>query len=422
MNEKLLQYIWKVQYFNRNALFTPSGEKIQIIYPGTLNQNQGPDFTDARIKIGNTLLAGSVELHIKTSHWELHGHQSDPNYNNVILHVVFEDDSKRPSGIPILELQPLISTLMIERYRKLEQTDAFISCSGFIHQIREITWISWKDRLIAERLTRRTEKVYLLLEQSNHHWEEMFWWMIAGNFGIKVNAEAFEALARTLPVRLLSRHKNQIHQLEALLFGQAGLLENDFEEEYPRLLQREYRFFQKKYHLVPIAHPIHFLRMRPGNFPSIRLAQLAMLIHVSAHLFSTILEIEDLNELIQNLKVTANDYWHYHYLPDRPTAYKKKTLGDDMINNLIINSFAPILFAYGLYHKEEKYKQKAMQWLEQIQAEQNTVIKQFADLNIKCKSAYDSQALLELKTQYCDQKQCLKCAVGNEYLKANEPM
>jgi hypothetical protein len=311
---------------------------------------------------------------------------------------------------------------MIERYRKLEQTDTFIACSGFIHQIREITWISWKDRLIAERLTRRTEKVFLLLEQNSHHWEEIFWWMLAGNFGIKVNAEAFEALARTLPVRLLSRHKNQIHQLEALLFGQAGLLENDFEEEYPKLLQREYRFFQKKYQLVPIAHPIHFLRMRPGNFPSIRLAQLAMLIHVSAHLFSKILEIKDLPELIQTLKVTANDYWHYHYLPDRLTTYKKKTLGDDMINSLIINSFAPILFAYGLYHKEEKYKQKAMQWLEQIHAEQNTVLKQFADLSIKCKSAYDSQALLELKTQYCDQKLCLKCAVGNEYLKANEAM
>jgi len=414
--EKLLQYIWQFQYFNKSQLQTASGESLQIIFPGKLNNNQGPDFTNAQIKIDNTTLVGSVELHLKTSQWNEHGHSNDTNYKNVVLHVVLENDLLQ-SGVPLLELNSRISNLLLDKYTDLMNSTTFIPCAKAVSEVKEITWLSWKERLLAERLTRKSSIVFKFLEENNAHWEESFWWMLARNFGVKVNAEAFEAMARSLPVNILAKHKNQIHQLEALLFGQAGLLEESFAEDYPKLLQREYNFLKKKYNLAPIHNPVHFLRMRPGNFPTIRLSQLAALIQNSAHLFSKILEIEKLSEIKKLFDVTANDYWHYHYRFDESSSFKKKTIGKDMIDNVIINTIVPVLFAYGLYHKEEKYKNKAVLWLEELPAEVNSITKGFAGLKLSNLSAFDSQSFIELKTQYCDNKHCLRCAVGNTLLK-----
>lgn len=414
--EKLLQYIWQFQYFNRSELQTTAGEKLQIIFPGKLNSNQGPDFTNAQIKIDNTTLVGSIELHLKTSQWNEHGHSDDINYKNVILHVVFENDISQ-SSVPVLELQPRISNLLLDRYTNLMNSPAFIPCASTVSDVKEITWLSWKERLLAERLTRKSSIVFKFLEENNAHWEESFWWMLARNFGMKVNSETFESMARSVPVTLLAKHKNQIHQLEALLFGQAGLLEGDFNEDYPKLLHREYSFLKKKYALKPIHIKVHFLRMRPGNFPTIRLSQLAALIQNSAYLFSKILEIEKVSELKKLFDVTANDYWHYHYRFDESSAFKKKTIGRDMIDNIIINTIVPVLFAYGLYHKEETYKNKAILWLEELSAEANSITKGFASLKLFSKSAFDSQSFIELKTQYCDPKHCLQCGIGNALLK-----
>ena len=417
MTEKLLQYIWQFQYFNSNGLATVEGDILQINYPGFLNTNQGPDFLEARIKVANTSWAGNIELHLKSSLWNAHKHSGDKNYNNIILHVVWEDDANLSVTFPVLELQNRVSKFLLGRYDELMNTSAFIPCEKSIHQVDALTWKSWKDRLLAERLQNKAAIIFGHLAANNNNWEETFWWLLANNFGIKVNSDAFEKIAGSLPVNILAKHKNQIHQLEALLFGQAGLLENNFTDAYPLMLQKEYLFYKTKYKLQPIQAPLFFLRMRPANFPSIRLAQLAMLINQSTSLFSVIKESPSLKGIKKLLNVTANDYWHYHYVFDEASAFKEKNLGTQMINNILINTIIPVVFAYGLHNKEEAYKSKALQWLEEIEKEKNNITNAFARFGIENKNAFDSQALIQLRNEYCNKKHCLKCAVGNRLLK-----
>jgi len=431
MTERLLQFIWQFQYFNKSELETIDGEKVQIQFAGQLNTNQGPDFSDAKIVIGKTIWAGTIELHIKTSDWNKHNHQSDKNYKNVILHVVWEDDGagnrnavpiketeqSSVDHIPVLELKGRVSKILLQRYEELMNSNSFVPCENSISTVKEITWKSWKDRLLVERLVRKFQTIESSLNENNFHWEETFWWMLARNFGIKVNADAFEAIARSISIKILAKHKTQIHHLEALLLGQAGLLENKFSEDYPLMLQKEYKFYKSKYNLKPINQPVFFLRMRPGNFPTIRLAQLAMLVHDSAHLFSKIKEADSVKDVKAWLDVTANDYWHYHYKFDEESAYRKKKLGAAMIDNIIINTVCPVLFAYGNYNDETKYKDKALRWLEQTSAEKNNITKGFQQLGIENKTAFDSQGLIELKNEYCNKKRCLECGIGNSILK-----
>ncbi|HEV7781245.1 MAG TPA: DUF2851 family protein [Chitinophagaceae bacterium] len=419
MTERLLQFIWQFQYFNRTELTSVSGEPLTILIPGQYNTNQGPDFSGARIKIDSTTWAGSVELHIKTSDWDKHKHETDINYKNIILHVVWENDGVK-NRIPVLELKDRVSKILLERYEELMNSSFFIPCEKSITTVKDITWKSWKDRLLAERLLRKSAIVETYLHQNNNHWEETFWWLLARNFGFKVNADTFEAIARSLGTSLLAKHKNQVQQLEALLIGQAGLLDKKVGDDYAKLLQREYRFLKDKYGLKPIHHPIHFLRMRPGNFPTIRLAQLAMLVNSSVHLFAGVKDTNDLKDIREWFDVTANDYWHYHYRFDDESTFKKKKLGDPMIDNIIINTVAPVLFAYGTYHGENRYKEKAVKWLEQTAAESNNIITGFEKIGVENKNAFDSQGLIELKTQYCDRKMCLECAIGNFILKLKQ--
>lgn len=416
MTERLLQFIWQFQHFNRTELETIAAEKLQVISPGQYNTNQGPDFTDAKVRIDTTTWAGSIELHLKTSDWTRHRHQHDRNYANVILHVVWENDSPA-NAIPVIELKDRVPKILLRRYEDWMRSSAFIACEQSIDTVKELVWQAWKDRLLAERLTRKIGAIEACLLETNHHWENTFWWLLARNFGMKVNADAFEAIARSLPLSILGRHKNQVHQLEALLFGQAGLLEADFQEDYPTLEKREYHFHRRKYGLHPVNIPVHFLRMRPGNFPSLRLAQLAMLIHQSDHLFSRLKESSSIEEVRSWLDVTANDYWHYHYRFDEASSFKEKRLGSAMTDNILINTIAPLLFAYGDYYEENKYKDRALQWIEQTRAERNTITDGFHRLGIGNNNARDSQALIELKNQYCDKKKCLDCAIGNTILK-----
>jgi hypothetical protein len=416
MTERLLQFIWQYQYFNSSALSTASGERLQIIKPGNFNSNQGPDFSEAKIIIEDTTWAGTIELHLKASDWLRHRHDKDPNYRNVILHVVWQNDAE-VNDIPILELHDRVAKLLLHRYEHLMQSNAFIPCEKTFPEMPEIILQKWKETLLAERLLRKADITRAYLHQSNFHWEEVFWWMLARNFGITVNADAFEAVARSIPLSLLARQKNSIHHVEALLFGQGGLLESDFKDPYPILLKKEYQFLQNKHRLQPVPISLHFLRMRPGNFPTIRLAQLAMLIHGSVHLFSRIRDTENLDEVRELFFLTANDYWHYHYRFEEKSAFKKKTLGQGMINNIIINTIVPLLFAYGSYHGENKYHDKSLAWLEMTRAESNSVIEGFTNLGLKCRNAFDTQALLELITNYCEKRKCLTCAVGHFLLR-----
>lgn len=418
MTERLLQYIWQFQYYNRNDLQTYEGEQLQIIHPGSFNTNQGPDFTDAKIKIDDTTWAGSIEIHINTSDWKNHKHSGDKNYKNVILHVVWQHDTNLNLPCSTLILQDKVPKLLLSKYDELMNADNFIACEKHIHQINSLTWQSWKERLLVERLEKRTQDILELLQKSNNHWEEIFWWLLARNFGIKLNSIAFERIAQSIPINILAKHKDQIHQLEALLFGQAGLLDEIFSEDYPILLQKEYSFLKKKYNLQKIEGSLIFLRMRPSNFPTVRLAQLAMLVHGSLHLFSKIKESKDVKSIKQLLEVTANDYWHYHYVFDETSAFKKKNLGEQMIENILINTVVPILFAYGHHYQEVMYKDKALQWLEDIKAEKNSISKGFEALQVENKTAFDSQALIQLKNEYCNKKRCLDCSVGNKLLRS----
>jgi hypothetical protein len=418
MTERLLQYIWQFQYFNQKELEVLSGESLQIIHPGTWNVHQGPDFLHATIKIDGTLWVGHVELHIQTSDWFKHAHQHDKNYNSVILHVVWHhDDEAKESTIPILTLDDRVPKMLLKQYEDWMMNQFFIPCEQHIGMVSDVVWVAWKERVLLERLQRKVGMIQTCLQQSNDHWEEIFWWLLARNFGVKVNAGAFETIARSLPVGVLVRHKNQIHQLEALLLGQAGLLEKKFKEKYPVMLHREYRFLKVKYKLHPIQEPIHFLRMRPENFPTVRLAQLATLVNQSSHLFSKVIETLSIADIKKLLDVTANDYWHYHYVPDEASKFKPKKLGQQMVNNIITNSIVPIVFAYGHIHSKNSYKEKALNWLAEIAPEENSITRRFAQVGINCRNAFDTQFIIELKDSYCDKRRCLDCAVGNAILK-----
>jgi hypothetical protein len=373
---------------------------------------------DARVKIGPTILAGSIELHLKTSDWERHKHSDDTNYKNVILHVVYINDVIH-STLPVLELSQRISKIIIDRYNWLMKNSGFIACEGTFSKTKDIIWTSWKERLLIERLRRKSLMVTEHLEKTKYDWQECFWRLLARNFGIKVNAEAFENIASNIPIKLLAKHKSSIHQIEALIFGQAGLLKGTFQDEYANLLQKEYRYLAEKYNLTPVIFPIQSLRMRPSNFPAIRLAQLSMLVHESTFLLAQILEIEELSQIKKLLEVTANDYWHYRYNFDIPTDYKPKRIGEEMVNNIIINSIVPIVFSHGYYHNNENRKSKALSWLENVNAEKNNITKGFTNLGVVNNSAFDSQSLIELKTHYCDVKRCLECSIGNSLLKSS---
>ena len=417
MTEQLLQFIWQFRYFNNAELKTTAGETLQIIHPGTHNHNQGPDFLNARVKCGDTLLAGNVEIHVHASEWDAHGHSRDSNYKNLILHVVWREDKKLEFSFPTLELEERLSSVMLNKYDQLMRAQQFIACEEHLPGIDNFILTAWKERLLTERLQDRATVIHTMLEKNDHHWEECFWQLLARNFGIKINSDAFERIARALPVKLLAKHRSQLLQLEALLMGQAGLLEKEFNEDYPIMLQKEYRFLKKKYALPDTVIPVHFLRMRPANFPTLRLSQLAFLVYRSDNLFSKIKEAETVKDVLQLFNVSANDYWHYHYSFDEPSPFKEKKLGMQMARNIILNSVIPMLYAYGWYNNTEAYKLKAIGWAGLLDPEKNNITEGFEKLGIENKNAADSQALIQLKNKYCDMKRCLECAVGNRILK-----
>jgi len=415
MNEHLLQFIWQFQYYNQQHLASDEGEALQVLHPGQLNRNQGPDFLNASIRLGNTTWAGNIELHVLSSDWQKHRHSNDPNYRNVILHVVWEKDDAT-NQFPTLVLKERVPKVLLERYAQLMQHALQQACTPFLPALSAIGWMAWKERVMIERLERKSARVCSMLQESNNHWEEVLWWMLAANFGIAVNTEAFEAMARSIPVNILAKHKHQLHQLEALLQGQANLLHGNFSDYYAIMLQKEYLYLRKKYKLTPNTILPHFLRMRPANFPTVRLAQLAVLINTSTHLFSKIRELGAVTEVKALLDVTANDYWHYHYRFDDEQSFQPKHLGRQMADNIIINTIVPVLFTYGMVTGQNQYEDKAISWLQQLSAEQNAVTRLWVKAGVSNHTAFDSQALKELTTYYCNQQRCLECAVGNKIL------
>lgn len=421
MKEDVLHFIWKFQYFNNAALRSTAGKDVKVLHAGVHNLNQGPDFSGARVKIGDTIWAGNIELHLFSSDWITHGHSSDKNYSNVILHVVWEHDREiadvSGNAIPTLELKSRVPKILIDKYRRLMELPHLIPCNGHKHSLSALSILNWKERLVVERLTEKSIEVEKILQKTRFHWEETFWRIIARNFGLKVNATFFQDIAESLPLNLIKRHKHNRVQLEALLFGQGHLLSRSFSDKYPQMLKKEYEFYRKKYGLKPVEGILQFLRMRPANFPTLRLSQLAALLCESEHLFSKIKSARSANELKLLFDVTANDYWHYHYVFDQLTEYKEKRLGKQMIDNILINTVVPVVFCYGKSTNEESLCEKSLKWLEELSPEQNRITKAFTEIELENKNAFDSQALIQLKTNYCDHKRCLQCAVGTSILR-----
>lgn len=422
--EDFLHYIWKFRLFERENLQTVDGEKLEIFSAGLHNSDSGPDFHNARIRIGETVWAGNVEVHLSASDWQKHGHTNDGAYDNVILHVVYRNDMQLflPNGrkVPTLELQSRISEELYNKYHKLVfGNQRFIPCENGIATVDALTMQNWLTRVLVERMEKRSANVAAALALNKGDWEETFYQFLAANFGFKVNALPFELMAKSLPQLILAKNKNSPMQIEALIFGQAGFLEGEFKDDYPLKLQKEYEYLRKKYNLKPIeSHLWKFMRLRPQNFPTIRLAQFAALIVQSNHLLSKTLEIKEvkaLRSLFTEIKV--NDYWDNHYRFDVQSKPSSKNMGDGSVDILLLNTVALFLFSYGKQHQQQYYISRSLKLLENLPAEKNNIIADFVNLGVKIETAFESQALLELKNNYCNYKKCLQCGVGNKILK-----
>jgi Protein of unknown function (DUF2851) len=421
MQENLLQFIWEQGYFNRQDLRTHLGDTIEILTPGQRNTHQGPDFLQARLRIGKTEWVGNVELHLQTSDWIRHGHQHDPRYQNLVLHVVWQHQGMAPGNIPVLELKGRVPGFLLDTYTTWMNRPSSIPCAGTIRgRITDLPK-DWSRTLLTRKLELRAAAWLEELDKLRGHWEELCWQKIARNFGYRVNADAFEELARSIPLKVLGKHRHQVHQLEALLFGQAGMLYGNMDDPYPILLQKEYAYLKKMHGLRPIHCRMQFLRMRPGNFPSVRLAQLAMLVLQSKHLFVKMIQARDIMDLESLFDVTANDFWHYHYRFGKSSDYAPKTLGKGMVRNIILNTVCPLLFAYGKRSGETDSLQKAVHFLETCPAEEDHEIRLFMDAGLIPASAAESQAMHFLKREFCDAKRCLECVIGEGLLKGIRP-
>jgi hypothetical protein len=419
LTEELFQHIWQLRLFTQSGLTTLDGLPLQILYPGMHNSHAGPDFTAARILIGNTLWAGNVELHLKTSDWYRHGHQQNKQYNNVILHVVFENDVQEQTtgGIPCIELQQYIPKMLIDRFAKLRESAAFVPCGKNAAQVPYIIWENWKARLLAERLEKKANRLQSWLLCNRYNWEEVCFWAIAESAGLPANREAFLQLAQSMPFTVLLKHQHSLFHLEALLFGQAGMLDTAFTDEYPLRLQQEYNYMRYKYQLQPLAgYFFKWLRMRPSSFPTIRIACLAALLHKSSHLFSRILETDTPEGLEALVTAQPSAYWQDHYRFD-VRVEKAHWPGQTAVHNILINTALPLLYLYGREKMKYSYQQKAVDLMDALPAEENNITGKWEGLGIKSHTAQDSQALLQLKHHYCDEKRCLQCAVGIKLLK-----
>ncbi len=417
MKERLLQFIWQEKFFQLQNLEVETGEQLIIRNPGTWNNDQGPDFLNARILLDGTLWAGHIEIHIKSSQWFQHRHETDAAYNNVILHVVWQNDDRRLANtLPTLVLQHRVSSLLLSRYQQLMEAGGQFVCEEWLPGIAAGYWLSWKEKLIRERLARKAASLLQLYQESNGNWQDSCWWWMARYMGGTINGAFFEQVAKSLPTRLIARHKKQVIQLEAMLLGQANLLDHSNADAYVQLLQREYAFLRHKYQLTPVHGTLQKLRMRPAAFPEVRLAQLAMLLHQNGFLGSSWLEATHPKELAKNLAVTANDFWHYHFTLEEVAPYYPKHLGEEMVQQLLINVIVPYVYAAGIYQQQAALQQKALNWLKELSAEKNTLIKQWQRAGVSCHSAMESQALLELKHSYCEAKNCLDCAIGQSIL------
>ena len=421
--ELLLNYVWKHKIFPLKMLQTATGESVEVIDAGLPNTNAGPDFFNAKLKIGGTLWVGNIEVHTLASDWMRHGHDKDAAYDNVILHVAETVDCEvfRANGAPVSQLQLSCPESVRRHYDELSHTEIYPPCYSILSSLPKLTVHSWLSALQVERFEQKARAIAARLERYNNHWEDVFFITLARNFGFGLNGDAFEAWASRLPFRAIDKHRDDLFQVEAFFFGQAGLLDEELPDAdgYYLKLQKEFRYLQHKFELsVPMtATQWRFLRLRPGNFPHVRLAQLANLYYKERSLFSRIMEADTLEAVRKLLTVTTSPYWEEHFNFRKVSSSREKQVGKNAQNLIIINTVIPFLYAYGLHKADELLCERATGFLESLKAEDNHIIRHWSGAGLPVSTAADSQALLQLQKEYCDKKDCLRCRFGFEYLR-----
>jgi len=422
MKEDFLQYVWRHQLFSKTNLQSTEFNQIEIVFPGNYNTNSGPDFLNAKIKIEDILWGGNVEIHVKSSDWYVHQHEKDPNYDSVILHVVWEDDAevftKDNLSLSTINLSKLVAKDLLFNYQKLySKEQRWIPCENAINTIDSFVFENWKESLFFERLEEKSVLINQLLNDSNSDYEAVLFKLLAKNFGLKTNAEAFLNLANSVDFSIVRKLHKDAFQLEALFFGQAGFLEKTSEEQYTIDLKTEYEYLKHKFKLQPIHNgQFQFFRMRPTNFPTIRIAQLVSLYYKQQNLFSKLMKTKDVKEMYQFFIIELNDFWKTHYTFQKTGLKSAKNITKSFVDLLLINTIIPLKFNY-LKSRGEVEEAQFLMLIQQLKPEQNSIISKFKDLEIHSKNALETQALLQLKNKYCAKKRCLQCAIGNSLLK-----
>lgn len=421
MKEDFLHYIWLYKKLDSSNLKTTQGEVLHILNFGQYIQQSGPDFFNAQIVLNEQKWAGNIEIHLKSSDWYLHHHEKDDNYNNVILHVVWEHDApifrKDNTEIPVLELKNYVSKEELHKYQSLISPKSWIFCENQIAEVDELIVLNWQERLFFERLERKSQPINQLLLETGNDWESVLFCMLAKNFGLNTNGDSFLRVAKSITFSIIRKEALEVMYLEALLFGQANLIPVEIEDTYPKELKSWYDYIALKYKLQqPFIEPIQFFKHRPDNFPTIRLSQLAMVYYSNKNLFSKIIEVRSLKELYSIFAISVSDYWKIHYNFDKSSPKKEKFLSKSFINLLLINTIVPIQFAYARSQGKD-ISEQLIKLLSEISSEKNTIIDKFNSFGIKSKNAFQSQTLLQLKNEYCNNKKCLECAIGIQLLK-----
>jgi hypothetical protein len=422
MKEDFIHFLWKYRLFNTHNLLTTRGLPIEILNIGLPNTDAGPDFSAARIRIDSTLWAGNVEIHLKSSDWQRHNHQNDNAYSNIILHVVMEHDldifDNAGNEIPVFEVRRYFDMALFYKYENIINSKSWIPCGKFLEMTDNFIMINWLNRLLVERLENKSTEVRQFFNYFERKWDQTFYYFLARNFGFKINASPFALLAQITPYKLLAKHKNDLTLVEAILFGQAGMLNHEFNDAYPSLLKREYLFMQHKHNLKPMDESLwKFAKLRPQNFPTIRIAQFSALIHQSNNLFNKITGHSDIREIMDLFEIRCSPYWDNHYRFDKPSAPQPKKPGNAAIQNIIINTIVPLKFLYGTEADNHEIRDHALNLLLELPPESNSIIDKFLALKIRPQNAGESQALIELKKYYCTPKKCLHCAIGHNLVR-----
>jgi len=422
MKEEFLHFLWQYKLFTKANLTSVKGGVIEVLDSGSYNTNSGPDFLNSKLKINDQLWVGNVEIHIKSSDWYAHHHEKDVNYDAVILHVVWEYDTdvfmKNNHPLPTVELQRLVQEDVLVNYRELFlKEQRWIPCEKQIAEINSFLLNNWLERLYFERLENKSVVIKELLQKSNNDYEAVLFQLLAKNFGLKVNGVAFLELAQSFNFSVLRKVRFDEEQLSALLFGQAGFLADEVEDSYYQQLQKEYTYLQHKYRLRAMAkHRFQFFRMRPNNFPTVRIAQLVALYNKNQSLFSRLMDVNRIEYFYSLFTIEVNEFWKTHYTFESESKKSVKRLTKSFIDLLIINTIIPLKFVYE-QTRGEVNEEGLLQLIKELKPENNSIISKFLELKIKVNNAFESQALLELKNNYCAKQKCLQCAIGNSLLR-----